>query len=379
MSASEDHELIGVPGTPEIWAVGDGSYRIVYYVPGTNPPVPVAYTADKSAMQAIFGPDNEIVADREVTKDWIRNQGTLDFGSHEELANQTGDPIDALTDQMAKEANVRPWLNDPSVVQVLLEAVLEGRTPTAGEFANTTWWQEHNESERNWLLLNAEDPSTARQRLDDNRANARAQLISAGVWDPDDSLVNYVADKFTTGAWSQTYFANQILALADPASPMGMDAELKKFVKDGGIAVDKTAAGEDRVKQLVDQWLGPAMGQWSNKQVKDWAGRLRNDPDGEQLLISELQKQRMTLFPEYTDDTRTYDDIASSWRNVWTNQWGELPDETDSLFLDIVRMNDLGEAERTLRTKGLERGNTKTINDMVKTMTARFSGTQRAR
>lgn len=369
-------ELIKVPGEPKIWKVGD-SYRIVYYIPGTEPPIPVTYTADKEAMEAIFGPDQDITWDKELTVAEFRNTGALKFGSHEELANLTSDPIDALMDQIEKEEAVRPWLSDQGVVAVLLEAILEGRTPSAAEFEQTDWWVNHSESERQWLLLNASDPSTAEQRRLDNLTTVRNMMIQAGIWEPDPALVEFVANKFTMGTWSQTILSDQISYLADPAGPSEGRAELIDFVSSNNLTVDTTAEGEDRVKQLVDQWLGPAFGTWTDTQIRDWAMRLRNDPDGESSLVEVLQQQRLTLFPEYDDPTKTYDDIAGGWRAVWTDMWGEVPDESDSRFIDIIRMNDLTEAQKLLRSEGLKDGNGKVMQDFVGGMAQQFSRTNR--
>lgn len=350
-------ELIKIPGTPKIWKVSNNDYRIVYTVPGTNPPVNVFYTSDKKGMEAIFGPDQEIAWDREVSADEIRREGALYFGQHTELANLTSDPITALNDQIKKEAEVRPWLNDPEVVQVLLEATLEGRTPTEAEFQRTSWWQSHNQAQRDWLLTNAADPRTAQQRLSDNRINARNALISAGVWEPDERLINYVADRFTRGDWSETFLREQISAVADPRSASNLDVEFKAWMQNQGIAPDTTQRHEDTVRAKAREWLGPAYGNLSQADVERWAGRLRNDPDAGVEFEKFLQGQRMALFPSYTDPTRTYDDIASGWRTVWQQEWGELPDETQPMFLDIVRNNDLGTAQQKLRTEGLRVGN----------------------
>ena len=109
-------------------------------------------------------------------------------------------------------------------------------------------------------------------------------------------------------------------------------------------------------------------------QIAEWAGILRNDPDGSAKLEKMLSEQRLQLFPNYTDPQATYDDIASIWRNVWYNLWGEQPNEKDPLFIDVVKDNDLTTATQTLLKEGLTRGIDDVVNRTLSDMLTAFGG-----
>ncbi|MCH7720959.1 MAG: hypothetical protein IH988_08220 [Planctomycetes bacterium] len=51
-----------------------------------------------------------------------------------------------------------------------------------------------------------------------------------------------------------------------------------------------------------------------------------------------LQSQRLALFSNYTDESLTYEDIASPWRNYATSIWGQQLDETTDLFATALEM-----------------------------------------
>jgi hypothetical protein len=184
---------------------------------------------------------------------------------------------------------------------------------------------------------------------------------SAGVADASAGLIQTVADKWTTGAWSQIYATNQIRLLADPQADGVLDPELGGF---GGL--DTTREGEDDVRNMIQTWLGPAAAEnWTQTNIEKWAGRLRDDPDARLELEESLRKNRLALFPEYENPNLTYEDIAAPWRGVWSNMWGEVADETDPLFTKIVRLNDRAEAEKVLRNKGLALGNKSVTQNLL--------------
>ncbi|MFO7165527.1 MAG: hypothetical protein DIU75_019605, partial [Mycolicibacterium hassiacum] len=139
--------------------------------------------------------------------------------------------------------------------------------------------------------------------------------------------------------------------------------------------LDRTREREDEVRQMIQRWLGPAYAaNWTDQHIAEWAGRLRNDPDAKQELEDVLRKHRMALFPEYDNPNLTYEDIAAPWRGVVQQIWGQTADETDPLFMRIVRTNDLATAEQILRTEGLRRGIGTVVNDVMAAATSAFGG-----
>lgn len=375
-SAAEDREYINIPGQPEIWKHSDGSYRIVYYVPDTDPPIPVTYTATEKEVQAIFGPDNKIEVDRTVSDNDLKTSGALNFGTRTELANLSGDPIAAVEAELEKQRRVRPWLEDEGVVAVILEATLENRQPTEAEFQATDWWQNHNELQRDYLLTSMADPMTIKQRTEDYRLQVRSTMEAAGINNPPQELVNWMADEWVMGNWSEIDVTTQISALSDPHSDYEVDGNLAKFVKDSGLSIDTTQAQVDVVRDLAQEWLGPKYGALSDDEIQRWAGRLRNDVDAEQALVEHLRNRRLAIFQNYENPNLTYEDIASGWRAEYEDMLGGLPDETDSLFIDAMKGNDTTKARQTFHEHGIRTKNEKVLSDLQSQL-ASFTGPTR--
>ncbi len=377
---SQDHAYHNVPGEPEFWKDSTtGQIWVVYFVPNSDPPIPLAWAATEEEMQGIIGENNDIEFDKILTTQQLQATGMLDWGNVGELVDTHEDPFEQWANKVESAAAVRPWLRDPEVLGLIAMAMLEGRDVTLAEFQQTEWWRTHNKAERNWLLLYESDPETAAQARQDNRITVADLLQQAGIYAPNQDVINYMADQFTTGAWSQTYLNAQVTRLSDPTARGRLDPGLAAFIQEGDHTVDTTRENEDRVKSLVDTWLGPAFGRWDQDKIARWAGRLRNDPDGEQNLIDQLQKQRLALFPEYQDQSLSYDDIAQPWRGVVSQAWGQTADETDPFFSKIVRTNDIEEATRLLRSEGLKRNNRATMNSLEDDFLEAFGDRTRGR
>ena len=357
----EDGEYNNLPGGGEIWNV-DGTAYVVYAVPGTEPPVLMAWEVSSDEnLESYFGPDQDVVYDEEVTSDEFFNGiGAVVFGVDTELANFDDDPFASWSSIMEVEASIAPWILDEDYQTLIAMATLEGRALTDAEIQSTSWWQDHTQAEREWMKLWYGDREEADRRLQDNRILARDTLTAAGLtgWEGS-GLAKFMADKVTTGVWSQTYFNNQVTAISDPESGIKLDDDLQAWTAD----IETTIAEEDQVKAMVDEWLGPALGNWDEAKIDKWAGILRNDPEGEQRLINRLQRQRLALFPQYEDKSLTYDDIADPWRTYAARVWGQPADEMDSLFLELIRNNDMTENGKLLRSEGLKRGVGKVISD----------------
>lgn len=362
-------DLQGIPSQAEVWLVGN-VYYIVYFVPNTNPPVPMAWrvpSADERTALGISG------ADRTLTADQFNNSGALPMGISTEIPNPGPGvhPFDSLVSQYETEVKVKPWLADPEVLALWAGAAIEGRSITPAELQTTEWWQTHNESERRWLSLNASDPTTAEQVISDNRLQVGNLFREAGVDNATDVLVNAVADRWTRGNWSQAYALTQIQALADPFSEGDLDPALQVFRQ----GLDTTRDREDQVRSLVNRWLGPSYSTgWTQEIIARWAGELRNNPDAETELTEALRGQRMALFPEYENPNLTYEDIAAPWRGVWQQTWGQVPDESDPLFARIVRLNDIEAATQILRREGIKKGNASVVNDALSSVGQAFGG-----
>lgn len=351
-------DLHQVPPNLEVWDV-DGQLFLVRMISDTEPPIPLAWRVRDDEEAEALGIRK---ADRTFSNyDEFYRTGALRHGSTTELINTDQDPWEQIQSNYETEVKVKPWLEDPEILSIWLAAALEGRSMTTAELQGTEWWRTHTEAERSWLSTNASDPATAEQMIADNRSQVNDLMAAAGINNASQDLINTIADQWTTGQWSQIYATNQIRLLADPNLEGDLDDVLLTFRDD----LDGTRDQEGRVESMVNTWLGPAGAQgWTDDQKKKWASRLREDPDAQFELEEVLRRHRLALFPEYKDENLTYEDIAAPWRGVWQRQWGQIPDETDSLFEKIVRTNDRAEAEALLRKEGWERNN-KTVGNRV--------------
>lgn len=362
----------GVGGDPEVWKMGD-SYLLVYYVPGSDPPIPYYYTATQAEIEGMYGEGQPIVVDRIVTEAQLDGWGAVSWGEFDEIDPDVEDPFEDWANAVTRQAEVRPWLREPDVLALIAEAMVEGRVPTQAEFEQTSWWKEHSEAEREWMLLVESDPETARQTLESNTILVAELFNAAGVEDVPDSVVAYIVKEYTEGRWTEEYARQQIKALSDPFAGIEIDAGLSTAIE--GMEIDTTQDKVEEVRNLVAKWLGPAFGTWSEEQINEWAGKLRNDPDAETALIELLRGQRLALFPEYENENLTYEDIAQPWRNYWASILGEqIGDESDATFLDIVRANDLSYARSQLRRKGLKEGNSKIKQEFLSELYAVSGG-----
>lgn len=359
-------DLVGIGGQPEIWYNSDsGQYLVVYYIPDTEPPVPYYYTATEQEIKGAFGPQQDVVVDRHVTDSDLQSFGAVTWGQFEEINPDIEDPFADWANEVTAQAAVRPWLRDPEVLALIAEAMVEGRSVSDAELEQTTWWREHNDAERAWMLLYESDPQTAQQQLEANRLVVEDRLRDAGVDDPPEAVVDFITRQFTEGHWSDPYTIRQIEGLADPAADIEIDPELADILANPDVTINTTQENEQKVRDLVLRWLGPTYGNWSPDQVAKWAGKLRNDPDGETQLVDMLRSQRLTLFSAYDNPALTYEDIAGPWKTVWMNEWGSEADETDPLFTDILAKNDLAYARSRLRKEGLKRNNATVVGQML--------------
>ena len=375
-----------VPGEGQIWKI-DGVLFFIYYAPNTDPPVPLAWRVEDENVAAYFGTGVTPAIDRTLSKAQFEQMGGLVWGDAQEIVPTQGQapthPWNSLVANWEVETEVRPWLRDPEIAALISAAYLESREVADAEWWGTDWWRTHSESERAALLAASSDPATFEQSYLDYIIQFRDALASAGVTNASDALVEWLANKVVTGLWSVTKINSQIAALSDPGSVHTLDPELRALIGNLRAAgtqqpLDRTQQYEDTVQDTVMKWLGPAFGNWTQKQIQQWAGTLRNDPDGAQKLEELLSRQRMQLFPAYTDPRTTYDDAASVWRNVFQNLWGETADEKDPLFVQIVKDNDLTTATQTLLREGLNRGKDdvvyRTMSDMLKSFGGNVPG-----
>jgi len=126
--------------------------------------------------------------------------------------------------------------------------------------------------------------------------------------------------------------------------------------------IDLTREGEAEVQQLLVDWLGPQLAkQYEGRWTRGWAGKLRSDPDAQTELVEELKALRVAAMPEWTNENLRYADIAPTAKALFEQTGWGVADETDPLFMDVLRMTGQGTeggltaAAAKLRREGLKR------------------------
>jgi hypothetical protein len=351
---------MSLPGNPALWKVGNDSW-IVYDTTGTDgTSIRLAWKVPAGTdTQSFFGPGQPIIYNKTMV---ALPADVLDFGSTDDLANMTDDPVTTWRNTLKTESITQPWLLDADYQAKSLMAVLEGRPLSDSEIQQTNFWITHTGPQREWISLWHSDPASAKQRLADGEANTRRALMNSGVEGTSDEVIKYMADKLSMGDWSQTYYTEQLRGLSDPASGVKMDSGLTAITSGGDV--DSTQLYENTVRELFATWLGPAYSP-TDQQVAEWAGKLRNLGDGRDSLVNMLRTQRLALFPEYGDPNLTWKDISGPWVSMAYSSWGVEIDESDPFLQKLVRLNDGNEAQKLLRGTGFERGYDRIVNQMT--------------
>ena len=366
-----------IPEDALLWDVG-GSFYIVYEVPGSQGelyegnPIYMAYELkDNDLFSAGLLSQGETAPQPNATMDQaFFDSIAIVTGNTDQLSAEIDNPFASFVETITEQSQVAPWITDPEMLSLIAEAAVEGRTVSDAEWQTTNWYRTHSESEREWLRTYYEDPSTAAQSITDGQIAIANALQASGVSNAPEALVNWLADKFVTGQWTQNYTTEQISLFADPYATGKRDTDFESYLTSTAITgVDRTSQREAEVRELYAQYLGPVLGKVTDSEAAELAGRLRNDPDFKDQLIAGLKQSRLAAFSNYTNPELTYEDIARPWRNLTASIWGQSADETQGWWQEMVKTNDFAKAEEILRTKGLELDVTQVTQDASTALT----------
>lgn len=405
-----DNDFKGVPGGGELWRTEDGKVFLVYYVPEHQPPIPLLYHVPTiEELQAILGPTGTLQV-RQTTAADVAKAGGIHAGKSTELANRSEEPFEQFEATFEKESQIRPWLRDPEVLALTVQAILEGRTVTDAELKTTEWWTSRTPEQRRWVEFAAgEGEETVQRALQTNRLQVRDLFVKEGMLAPSERLVAMWADRWTTGEITQAQLQDAVRREVDPTAPgaspfagfdLPSDAEIVQFGADlyarvGGQDYKLTGPGqiaryvdpgkvrkvdavvvagelkdlavgrqqeilgaEQRVKDLVLRYLGPryAAG-YDEAFVAHWAGQYRRNPDvAEAQLQDMLQRRFDDAFPNRAGTMSTYADLAGLARSEAMRYIGTAPDEHEDWFLKHLDITDPSERVQHLRQQGLNRG-----------------------
>ena len=347
-----------VPGAGSLY---QGSTIFMFYEVRYNDPIEAGFVT----------PGQDYFVNAKFSYDDLDLMGVIagnsaDLPGNDPATNKAPHPFTSFAENLAKEATIQPWILDPDSVALIAEAALEGREVTRAEWFSTNWYKTHNEAERSWLEEYTADPLTATQKANDYKLQVASALKAAGVsggYDTDtnkelaapDALSGWIANKWVTGEWSESYTTEQLALFADPFRNGVRDSKFSEYIDSGGVGgLNRTAEQEDRVRGLYTQWLGPVFGSLTDAEVAEKAGRIRNNPDYEAALVESLKTSRLALFPKHTNTELTYDDIVSPYRGITRQIWGQEADETQGWWQDMVATNDYESSQTLLREKGLE-------------------------
>ena len=358
----------GLPGKPDVWKNKDtGQWMVVYYVPGSKPPLPMIYTVPgKDNLDTMFG-DKDPKPDKIVTTAEIRATGGSTWGSTDVIPTQSQDkdPWGGFMERMERAKEVQPWLEDPQAFALQASAWLEGRSVERWEWEELDWFQDKNQAERDWLWLSSRSPEEAKEKLEADYITVYDRFRAIGVMEPPEEVVRFISNQYTKGAWNEKHLDEQITAMFGGDSAVPLDPALAKLMKDNDLTMEDPLLHTNRVRGMYTEWLGPRF-KPSDKWVAKWSQRLRDDEAvGMEALEDGLRNQRKALYPDY-DESLTYDEIASPWRSFYTQQWGtETADETSDAFQKLIKLNDVEEGGKYMRREGLKRNIDKVTKDAV--------------
>jgi len=369
-------EFNNIPENGLLWNVG-GNFYIVYEVPGSQGeiydgnPIYMAYELkDNDLFAAGLLSQGETAPQPNATMDQaFFDSIAIVTGNTDQLSADIDNPFASFVETITEQSQVAPWITDPEMIALIAEAAVEGREVSDAEWQGTEWYQTHNESEREWLRTYYSDPSTATQLTTDAQIAVGNALQAAGVSNAPEALINWVAGKYVSGEWSQTYTTEQVSLFADPYATGKRDTQFENYLSSTALTgVDRTTEREREVRELYNKWLGPTLGKLTDQEAAEIAGRLRDDPDYQDQLVQSLKQSRLAAFSNYTNPELTYEDIARPWRNLTTSVWGQTADETQGWWQEMVKSNDFATAQNTLREKGLEQDITQVTQDATQAL-----------
>ena len=367
-----------VPGAGELY---QGSTIFLYYTVKDNDPIKAGFVTPGADYFI-----NAILTSEDLDLTGLVAGNSADLPGNDPRTGRAPHPFTSFAETLAQEATIQPWLLDPDSVALIAEAALEDREVTVAEWAGTNWYKTHTDTERDWLLFYHRDPISANQKANDYKIQIASALRAAGVsggYDSEtnqelaapDALSQWIANKWVTGQWSESYTTEQLALFADPFRSGTRDADFTTYISTAGLGgLNRSAEQEDRIRQLYTQYLGPVFGKLTDAETAEKAGRLRNNPDYESALIESLKTSRVAIFPKYTNPELTYDDIAAPWRGLTRQTWGQEADETQGWWQDMVASNNYEEGQQLLRTKGLEQDITKVNIEATQALTDALGG-----
>ena len=180
-------------------------------------------------------------------------------------------------------------------------------------------------------------------------------------------VTEYLAEMTAKGIYTQSEALAQVGKIFDSASPTVLDAGVLGVLE--GETIKQTSIGEDKITDLLNKYL-PAHLQ-GEFDIAVEAGKLRNIADYQTTLENKLKEMRFNFYPMY-DKEIAWQSIVSAKKESAMSTLGVTLKDDDPILMDLITLNDYGAEQELLRKTGLERGYTKTKNDLTKAMISTF-------
>ena len=255
---------------------------------------------------------------------------------------------DYLIEALETEAQYKPYLMSKDAkgrydyLAVVIEAALEGRTARDAELAQTTWWKQHTETERQAMSLAHSDPATFSANVIRTREDIVTRMLAAGITELDSKLIDTIANKVSYGTFTDNDLTKTIEKLANPLIRYELDPEVKAALEGKTL---QTIELTKQIENTINAILGPGVADKFN--LDQLLADYQNNPTAfNNEFLPKLQDQFQAKFSQYEGtNIKAYEDIAPGFRTEWEGITGAKPDETTAEWLQFVATNDVGERQ----------------------------------
>ena len=183
--------------------------------------------------------------------------------------------------------------------------------------------------------------------------------------DLDADTVNWVANKYASGAWSNDYLLQQLTGATQYGSIFTLDDDFQNVIDNGVVTMSNK--GEEEIKSLLDTWLPEELHAPYLNNISEYAGKFLNDPDFADTFVEQLKDERYAFNSTW--------DKEIPWQNIYNNAvtlaeglWGVIPEKGDATIDAVLNEPDLGKRKEILRLEGLERGYVDVTGDLINAM-----------
>lgn len=204
-----------------------------------------------------------------------------------------------------------------------------------------------------------------KQKLLKESLNTVKSMLLGLEADLDADTINWAANKYASGAWSDDYLLQQLTGATQYGSIFTLDDDFQNVIDNGVVTMSNK--GEEEIKNLLDTWLPEELHAPYLNNISEYAGKFLNDPDFADTFVEQLKDERYAFNSTW--------DKEIPWQNIYNNAvtlaegiWGVVPERGDATIDAILNESDLGKRKEMLRLEGLERGYVDVTGDLINAM-----------